>query len=276
MAASLPPLPDRGAFDDTGGDLPVVVLIHGVGLSRTMWSAQVAALRTRYRVIAVDMLGHGASPTPPADATLDDYAAHVAGLLDLAGVEKAVLIGFSMGALVARAFAFLYPERLTALVLMNGVFEREPDVRANILARVAEVQAHGPGANMDAAIERWFSPAFRESHEPYLADLRRAFAANDPQGYETTYRLFATQDAFGADRVADIAVPVLVTTGEFDVGSTPAMSWALAQRIPGAALRIVADARHMMPVEMPEETNTVLSDFLQSLPQEVRAYGESE
>jgi (E)-2-((N-methylformamido)methylene)succinate hydrolase len=271
-----PPSSDYDLVGNGEAGLPAIVLIHGVGLSRAMWSAQVGALRGRYRVMTLDMLGHGTARMPAQDATLDDYGDHVAGLLAAAGIRKAVLVGFSMGALVARAFAFRYPERLAALVLLNGVFERSDEVRGNILQRVAEVQERGPDANVDAAIDRWFSPEFLDANPDYIADLRKAFAANDPQGYETSYRLFATQDSYGADRLADIAVPVLVATGELDVGSTPAMAKALAARIPGAALRILPGARHMMPVELPEATNALLLDFLETLPVEERGFGEAE
>jgi (E)-2-((N-methylformamido)methylene)succinate hydrolase len=263
-------------YDDSGADLPPVVLIHGVGLSRAMWSAQVKALSGRYRVLTLDMLGHGTSRMPAPDATLDDYADHVAAVLAIAGIRRAVLVGFSMGALVARAFAFRYPERLSALILLNGVFDRSDEVRGTILQRVAEVQERGPAANVDAAIDRWFSPEFRAENPAYIAELRKTFAANDQQGYETSYRLFATEDAYGADRLASIAVPTLVATGEFDVGSTPAMADALAQRIPGAQLRVVPGARHMMPVELPEATNALLLDFLETLPIEERGFGEAE
>lgn len=260
------------AFDDTGGDLPPVILIHGVGLSRHMWAAQVAALRASYRVVTLDMLGHGDSSAPRADAGLEDYADAVVALMDRLGIEQATLIGFSMGALVSRAFALKYPERLTGLVFLNGVFERTEQVRATILSRVGEVERSGPGANVEAAITRWFSPAWLEAHPEYVAELRAYMAANDWQGYLITYRLFATQDSYGADRLGEIAVPVLVATGEHDVGSTPAMAQALAARIAGAKVAIVADARHMMPVEMPEETNAVLLSHLGAiLSQEINA-----
>ncbi len=262
------------AYDDSGGDLPAVVLIHGVGLSRGMWSAQVEALRDRYRVVTLDMLGHGASPRPDRGATLDNYADHVSALMTRAGIDRAALVGFSMGALVARAFALRHPSRLTGLAFLNGVFARTPQLRASILERVDEVAAKGPMANIDAAIGRWFSPDFRASRPGYLQRLRGAFANNDPQGYETSYRLFATQDAFGSDRLGTIACPVLVATGELDVGSTPAMAHALAARIPGATLRIVAGARHMMPVEMPDAVSALLLDFLGSLRADENDVGE--
>lgn len=255
------------AFDDTGGALPPVILIHGVGLSRAMWSAQVAALRGQYRIISFDMLGHGGSSMPGREAGLDDYASQLVQLMDDLGLPSATLVGFSMGALVARAFALRHPERLDGLILLNGVFNRSEETRATILGRVAEVEARGPAANIGAAIERWFSPAFREGNPDYIAALHERMAANDWQGYLISYRLFATQDNYGASLLGRIIAPVLVATGEFDVGSTPEMTRALAARIPGASVEIVTGARHMMPVEMAEATNALLLDYLKRMTQ---------
>lgn len=263
------------AYEDTGGDRPPVVLIHGVGLSQAMWEAQKTALSARYRVITLDMLGHGGSPAPAADAGLHDYADQVLGLLDHLGIGKAILIGFSMGALVARAFALRCPDRLCGLILLNGVFDRSDAVRATILGRVDEVRVAGPAANSDAAIERWFTPEFRAARPDYIADLRAHMAGNDHHGYLTSYGLFASQDNFGAARLGEIAVPTLVATGEFDVGSTPAMTLALAARIPGATAVVIPDARHMMPVEMPEKTNALLLGYLDTITHTAPVAGEA-
>ncbi|MFK4874911.1 alpha/beta fold hydrolase [Novosphingobium sp. ZW T3_23] len=252
-----------------------MILIHGVGLSQAMWEAQKIALRHAYRVITLDMLGHGGSPRPAAAAGLDDYADQVAELMDHLAIDKAVLIGFSMGALVARAFALRYPGRLSGLILLNGVFDRSETVRATILGRVDEVRRAGPSANSDAAIERWFTPEFRAAQPDYIAELRAHMAGNDHHGYLTSYGLFASQDNFGADRLGEIAVPTLVATGEFDVGSTPDMTLELVARIPGAKASVIAGARHMMPVEMPEETNALLLGYLSTITQQPITAGEA-
>ena len=99
----------------TGQGQPVV-LIHGVGLNKEMWGGQVVGLASKYRVIAYDMLGHGASPRPASGTPLLGYAEQLLELLDHLQLPAATVIGFSMGGLVARAFALHYPERLQGLV----------------------------------------------------------------------------------------------------------------------------------------------------------------
>src|SRR5690606_15054671 len=134
-----------------------VVLIHGVGLNKEMWGGQFVGLAGDYRVIAYDMLGHGQSPRPAADTDLQGYAAQLAELLDHLQIPQATVIGFSMGGLVARAFALHHPQRLAALVVLNSVFNRSPEQSAGVIARAAQAAEHGPDANAEAALARWFS-----------------------------------------------------------------------------------------------------------------------
>jgi len=126
------------------GDGSPLVLIHGVGLSKEMWGGQLAGLAPRYQVIAYDMLGHGESQRPAAQATLDDYAAQLTELLDHLGLATAVVVGFSMGGLVARAFALGHPQRLDALVILNSVFNRSVEQRSGVLERTARPNSKAP------------------------------------------------------------------------------------------------------------------------------------
>jgi alpha-beta hydrolase superfamily lysophospholipase len=108
---------EQGRAGDTAywvaGHGPPVVLIHGVGLNASIWEAQVAALAEHRQVVAYDMLGHGMSTDPPGVRKLGDFVDQLAVLLDALSMDRAALVGFSMGGLVARAFAAAYPERVS-------------------------------------------------------------------------------------------------------------------------------------------------------------------
>lgn len=253
--------PAGTSYLTTGQGHPVV-LIHGVGLNKEMWGGQIVGLSTDYRVIAYDMLGHGASPRPEPDTGLPGYAEQLLELLDHLGIEHATVIGFSMGGLVARAFALHYPQRLAGLVILNSVFNRTPEQRAGVIARTSQAAEHGPDANAGEALARWFSREYQAANPAQIAAIRQDLANNDPQGYLTTYKLFATQDMYRAEDLGSISVPTLVATGELDPGSTPDMARQLAMRIKGAEVAILPEQRHMMPVESPRLVNQVLLDFL--------------
>jgi len=163
---------------------------------------------------------------------------------------------------VARAFALHYPERLKALVVLNSVFNRSAEQRAGVMARTGQAAEHGPDANAEAALSRWFSREYQAANPAQIAALRETLAGNDPQGYLTTYELFATQDMYGADDLGRIQAPALIATGELDPGSTPQMAREMAERIPHAEVAILSEQRHMMPVESPRLVNQTLLKFL--------------
>jgi len=128
--------------------------------------------------------------------------------------------------------------------------------------RTAQAAEHGPDANAEAALTRWFSHEYQAANPAQIAALRQTLACNDPQGYLTTYGLFASEDMHGAADLHRIEVPTLIATGELDPGSTPQMARELAARIPGAQVVVLDEQRHMMPVESPRLVNRMLLDFL--------------
>lgn len=239
-----------------------VVLIHGVGLNKEMWGGQVVGLSGQYQVIAYDMLGHGASPRPSANVDLKGYAEQLLELLDHLQLQKVVVIGFSMGGLIARAFALHFPQRLDALVILNSVFNRSEQQRAGVIERTAQAAEYGPDANAEAALSRWFSREYQGANPAQIQALRQTLAQNDPQGYLTTYSLFATQDMYRADDLGTLKVPTLIATGELDPGSTAQMARQLAEQIPGAEVAVLEQQRHMMPMESPRLVNQMLLEFL--------------
>lgn len=257
--------PDGTRYWRQGRGTPIV-LIHGVGLDATMWQAQFAALAQEHEVVAYDMLGHGDSALPGENAGLEAYADQLGALIDYLALERVAVVGFSMGGLVARAFALRHPDRLAAMVVLSSVFERDSEQRAGVRQRIAQSREQGPAANVDEALKRWFSPNFRRSHPDRIAAIHETVSSNHPQGYYRSYALFGTQDDFGAERLETIRVPVLVATGELDPGSTPRMARALAARLPNAEVHILPGQRHMAPMEAPEVVNQLIQHFL------VRAY----
>lgn len=254
-----------GTCYDVSGQGDPLVLIHGVGLDKGMWCHQVDALAQHFQVITYDMLGHGSSTKPAADASLNCYANQLDELLQHLNISSCRLIGFSMGGLVARAFALKYSAKLDALVILNSVFKRTTEQRVRVIERAQQAAEQGPDANVEEALLRWFSDDYRAAHPEQINAIHQQLIDNDPQGYVTTYQLFATQDCFGESQLDQIKVPTLVVTGELDPGSTPEMAEQLASRIPDAQCVILKGQRHMMPMESPDRVNQLLLEFLHSV-----------
>ncbi|WP_206956118.1 alpha/beta fold hydrolase [Trinickia acidisoli] len=244
------------------GACETVVLIHGVGMNQSVWSAQIDALTKRFRVVAYDMLGHGGSALPTAKPTLDEYAAQLEGLLDALHIERAHVVGHSMGALVALEFALTHPGRTLSVVALNAVYDRTPGQREAVMSRASMLGEAPLDAGVDTTLERWFGDPVPAHLTKAAEAVRALLLAVDPIGYARTYRLFASSDNAHVGRLAGLAVPALFLTGECDANSNPAMSRAMAAAAPFGQAQIIANERHMMNVTDPAQVNERLLEFL--------------
>lgn len=247
----------RALSYETHGEGPGLVLLHGVGLDRGMWERCLPALTAGHRVTAVDLRGHGASAPAAAGIGLGELAGDIAALLDGPLNGPAHVVGFSLGALIGQQLAVARPELVTSLTLVSSVAGRSDEERAAVALR-SRAAAENFDACARAAVDRWFSPEWRE-REPALArDVLATLLANDRASYLACYEVFATGDAELWPLLPGIGAPTLAVTGADDTGSTPAMSRILAERIPGARAHIVPGARHLLPLERPYELSRAI------------------
>ena len=249
-------------YDLTGPeDAPVVALIHGLGLTRAVWQWLLPDL-TKFRVLTYDLIGHGQSAPPQGDPTLKDLSDQLAHLLDHLNIDKAAIVGFSLGGMVARRFAQDHRNRTTALVVLHSAHRRTEKQQSAILYRVAQAEAEGPEATVELALQRWYTD-HTHATRPELMDLTRAWVlANKREVYVKLYRILA----HGVDEIVaphpPLTVPTLVLTGDEDTGNGPEMSIAIAEEIPRARLVILKGLRHMALAEAPQAVNRPVVDFL--------------
>lgn len=246
------------------GKHPPLVLIHGVGLDRTMWEGVAHHLSGRLRCTAFDMPCHGEAGMPEGEVTLATFADALGDVVE--GLDSApVVVGFSMGAMVAQRFALDRPDALRGLVLMNAVFDRDEHQRAAIQQRLATVERDGPGGMAESAVRRWFTEEFRKGSLKIVDAVRRRLLANDPAAYLAAYRVFAAADGELAREAACISCPTLAMTAERDINSTPAMSRELARAIPNARALVLDGLAHGAPIEAPDRVADAISAFVGGL-----------
>jgi pimeloyl-ACP methyl ester carboxylesterase len=241
---------------------PALVLLHGVGLNQSIWAEQVKAFAPTHQIIAYDLLGHGRSTVVSDNALLGDWIHQLENLVEELKLERFSLVGFSFGGLIAQGFAAKHAGKIEKLVLMSTVYDRSEMQRASVLSRLEVVKREGPHATIPTALSRWFSPQFAESHPDVMNRYAVMLRGNDATSFLSAYTCFATVDRDLVGVLAKFNRPTLIMTGELDTGSTPDMARKLAGMIPGAEYSIIAGGRHMMPVEMPDEVNSVLRRFL--------------
>lgn len=245
---------------------PDVVLLHGVGLDQSMWNRCVPRFAEAYRVTTVDLRGHGRSAAADAGTSLADLAADVIEVLDALGADRVHLVGFSLGALVAQQVAATRPERVATLALVSSVALRTAEEREAVRRRL-QAATDDLEFTVDAAVERWFDADWQRRDPELVAAVRRVMLANDRSSYLACYSVFANGDNEVGPLLARIKAPTLAITGSDDPGSTPAMSHRLAAAIPDARVEVVVGARHLLPLERPQDlTEALVKHFERTTP----------
>jgi 3-oxoadipate enol-lactonase len=240
------------------------VLVHDLGLDRRMWERQAPALAAAgYRAITCDLPGHGAAERPARTGTVcttAELAASLLGVMDEAGIDQGVLVGFSLGGGVALQVTLDRPARVSALALIDTTAWPGPDAAARFGGRAAGVEAEGVGVLVHPAIERWFTPEFVATHPEIVGRYAAWIGENDAPGYAAACRSLAALDLRA--RLGEIRCPTLVVVGDRDEATPVAMAEALAAGIAGASLRILGPAGHLVTEERWAELNAALLEFL--------------
>jgi 3-oxoadipate enol-lactonase len=255
----------RDARRDSGK--PTLVMSHALGCDASLWDALANSLAAEHRVVCYDHRGHGDSEAPHGPYTMTSLAEdadHLLAELDARyATGPVVWIGLSLGGMVGQELALAHPRRLKALVIANSTSRYDEAGRAQWAQRIAAVEAGGPEAVADGAMQRWFSPAFHAERPAAVARWRRRVATTPKAGYLGACHAVMHMDT--AALLPRVALPVLVIAGALDQGAPPAMSQAIAQAIPGARLEVIDEAAHLSVLEQPAAFERAVRDFLATL-----------
>jgi pimeloyl-ACP methyl ester carboxylesterase len=249
------------------GTGPALCLLHGIGNQSGSWVRQLAALGERFRTIAWDAPGYGESDRLAAESpTAADYAAAFAALLDSLGVARAVLVGSSLGALVAGAFAASRPERTAGLLLLNpagGYGLAEPNDREEKLAtRLERLARLGPDGMAEAPSPGMLSAAASAEARALAA---WSTARIRPDGYTQAARMLANGRL--VEDAARYSGPVLVVAGSADTITPPAGCERIARAFPHARFRLLDGPAHLSYLDAPATVNAIIGDFAASCTQ---------
>ncbi|MDR5759055.1 alpha/beta hydrolase [Caballeronia sp. LZ035] len=239
-----------------------LVLIHGVGMQASAWYPQIDALSQDFRVIAVDMPGHGQSDPLDAHATLPQFVQWAGEFIEALDAGPVNLAGHSMGSLIAAGVAVTRPDLVRRVAVLNGVYRRSIEARQAVLDRAAELRSGT--IDVDTPLRRWFNED--EAQRIAAQRVESWLRAVDLEGYATAYTAFARGDETYADGWHEIGCPALVLTGSDDPNSTPAMAEQMARAAHNGRAVVIEDERHMVNLTAPEAVNRALRAWLQVEP----------
>ncbi|MEO6029340.1 MAG: alpha/beta fold hydrolase, partial [Candidatus Binatia bacterium] len=267
---------DVELFYEEHGNGDPLLLVMGLAADSTAWLFQLPAFSERYRTIVFDNRGVGRSSKPVGPYTIRQMADDAAGLLAALGIDRAHVVGVSMGGMIAQELALQHPERVRSLVLACTYPEPDEEVRLGRASSMAQlggtVDASG-AASIDMAtldpmmifstlLPKVFSPTFLQNQLPTLMQL---FGGALQWGFSIE-AIMAQVDAVMShqttDRLRHVTAPTLVLTGDADLLIPPANSDVIAKEIPGAQLVKIPGGTHGFNFETPDLFNKAVLDFL--------------
>ncbi len=258
-----------------------LILVHGFAASVHAWRPWIDRLKDNYRLIAIDLPGHGLTQAPKGyRATMEGNAALIGKLADHAGAARFVLAGNSMGGAVAASFAMANPERLDGLVLVDAAGWPGEGRKSSEGPPLVFQLINNP---VGRAILKWFDPRMFATGGLKSAYLDESLVTKDLVDRYAELALapghrdiLLTQNARPARSVtaadyAKIDVPTLVMSGEQDKLIPMADSRAIAAAIPGARLVTYPEGGHVPMEQLPDQSAKDLQEFLTALPEKPRA-----
>lgn len=238
------------------GNTPLLFL-NSLGTDFTMWDKVIAELGNRWPILRMDTRGHGGSWCGGPDATIGMLAGDSLAVMDAAGVERATIVGLSLGGLIAQQIALSHPGRVAGLVLCatSSAF-RPADMWID---RKTRSLAEGSTVFEEPSRARWFTEPFLSGDPETAARLVAMVGQTSDFGYAAGCDALARTDL--TEALSAIRMPTLLISGEQDLATPTAGHELIASRIPGARLETLSPAAHMLAVEQPAATARLVAEM---------------
>ena len=260
------PLPGRKiAYDLIGPeDRPTVCITHSLASDGGSWAEQVPDLLAGgFRVLRLDMRGHGGSDPVAGDYTMAALADDVAAVLAALAIPRVHYIGLSIGGMIGQAFALAHGERLISAMWCDTLPESPKGAKEVWDQRIGTVRsANSLTPLAEATVERWLTAGFKTKHPARWRQIRDTVVGTSAAGYLGCCA--AILDFNFVPRLPELRIPLLVLCGENDAGTPAAENRRLASLVPGARYEEMPDCLHFPNVEAPDRFNRLMMGWLET------------
>ena len=236
-----------------------IVFIHGVGLTKEIWEPQINFFKD-YNTLTYDLLGHGKTPLNKSKVSFEDFSKQLFKLINELNFKKIHLVGFSLGALIARHFAYEHSDRLSSLIIHGSIYKRTEDQKRVVKNRFEVAKTNRPGSK-HSAIRRWLSEDFIKKNPGVYKKIYSNLEKNNPKDFLKCYEIFVNY-IDDDSMLKEININTLITAGENDVGSTPEMSRNLSKMIQGSKFVEIKRGKHLCGIECAVDVNITFKKFI--------------
>ncbi len=237
---------------------PAIVFSNPLGTDLRIWEPLLAHMPAARRLVRYDKRGHGLSDDGPSPITLDDHVDDLLGILDALGIDKAFVVGASLGGMIAQGIAARAPDRVTGIALIGTA--HRIGTAEGWSERIRVIETGGLAAVADGTMERWFSPAYRATHADQVIGWRNLVLRGGVTGYLRSCAVLRDADIGAATQT--IKVPALALCGSLDPTVPPEAARATAELIAGARFSVLDGLAHMAIVEAPDRVAAALLPFM--------------
>ncbi len=255
------------AYQDIGAG-PAVFLIHGHPLDHSMWQPQVEFLRDRYRLIVPELRGYGTTPLPAGKQVtlLDDFAEDILALADHLNTEDFAIVGLSLGGQIALETWRQAPNRIRAIVLADTFASLDtPEQKQTRIDTADRFDREGFGNFATESLHKMMTPANAQAFPAVAEHIMRMVRDSNPNGAAAALRGRTMRRDY-IPLLNQITVPALIIVGRYDAFTPVPLSEEMHRDIPGSTLEVIEGSGHMTNLERPDEFNSILGSFLDSLP----------
>ncbi len=260
-------------YELAGTGTRTLVLIHGYGAQSAVWRRHVATLKDQYRVLTLDLRGHGKSSKPHSGYTLEAFADDIHAVLTSLKITDPIMVGWSLGGHIAQLYATRYPDMLSKLVLVCTspcfvIRKGYPfGVPSETFQNAADQIRTAPEAHFKALASVNCNDSMDNTNKMrFVAMLKQ----NDPEVLALINEYFAHKAPPLLDNLSKITVPTLVIVGGLDTGVPPGASFYMHTHLPNATLSVFPSAGHSLPVSHREKFTTIIKQYAEDTP--IQAY----
>ena len=242
------------------GNGPPLFLIHGIGAARNTWFKALPTLCEHFTVVTYDLRGHGSSPLPEDEFSLDELVADLELVRERTGFETAHFAGHSLGGMIGPSYALKHPSRVKSLGILSTAAFRSEDDSAKVWRVVQAMEEQGIPQVLETLTDRWFTDHFIVNNPDLVRKRLQQVIKTNAQVFLNVFKIYAGTEM--SPWLHKVEAPSLVLTGEHDGGCNPRLNQLINETLPNSELEILPDLKHSILLEAGDLVAARIVEFI--------------